>query len=98
MDPTSAQERHQLAAGSDDARLGAEGLVVTTIGGADTQVQCLKLEGVHADWTPPVDALGDEPVLINIAARGSSNAVKECVREFRARYGHGRVEIEGEDD
>jgi len=61
-------------------------------------VQCLKLEGVTADWTPPVDALRDEPVLVNIAARGSANAVTEAVRKFRDRYGHGRVEIEGEDD
>jgi hypothetical protein len=66
-------------------------------------VQCLNDEGVTADWTPPVDALGDdlvgdESVLVNIAASGSSNAVKEGVRKFQQRHGHGHAVIEGEDD
>jgi hypothetical protein len=57
-------------------------------------VQCLNDEGVTADWTPPVDALGDdlvgdESVLVNIAARGSSNAVNEGVRRFQQRYAQG---------
>ena len=61
-------------------------------------VQSLKDEGVTADWTSPVDAPRDEPVVVNNAAAGASNAVVEGVRKFQENNRHGRVEVEeGED-